>query len=79
MYFFKKGVIRLEFVVVSEAFIFFQLVANARPVNTDPDKMGHDRTEAQTGLLVSKGIHHYLVTISKFSVEFTMRTHEHKR
>lgn len=41
MYLFKKkkdGAIRLEFVVLSNAFMFFQLVAHAKPVNTDPTK-----------------------------------------
>lgn len=60
MYAFKKkdGVIRLEFVVLSDAFIFLQLVAHAKPVNLDRVRVGHDRAAAQSGLLVSKHRHH---------------------
>lgn len=45
----KDVVIRLESVVLSDAFISFQLVACAKPVNIDPDETGHDRAAAQTG------------------------------
>lgn len=38
MYLFKKDyVIKQECVVISNAFIFVQLLAKAKPVNPDPD------------------------------------------
>lgn len=39
----RDVVIRLESVVLSDAFISFQLAACAKPVNIDPDETGHDR------------------------------------
>lgn len=39
----RDVVIRLESVVLSDAFISFQLAASAKPVNIDPDETGHDR------------------------------------